>query len=246
MKAITQIQKYAQITSVQLNEYPTVNTLLKPAPKSRNQHYHPTSHCPSHTLLPDFHSLVLPKLRASGPFSSYWIGYLVLFLKQLYWSMIDRQYSGHIESAWVDKLGLCTHHETITSCLAPDNHWLIYGWIKDVIISLFIFLEFSINKITFSSFQFLSHVRLSVTPWSATHQASLYITNSQSLLKLMSIESAMPSNHLILCRPLLFPPSIFPSIKVFSSESVLHIRWPIIGVSASASVFPINLQTDFL
>ena len=84
MKAITQIQKYAQITSVQLNEYPTVNTLLKPAPKSRHQHYHPTSHCPSHTLLPDFHSLVLPKLRASGPFSSYWIGYLVLFLKQLY------------------------------------------------------------------------------------------------------------------------------------------------------------------
>ena len=106
----------------------------------------------------------------------------------------------------------------ITSCLAPDNHWLIYGWIKDVIISLFIFLEFSINKITFSSFQFLSHVRLSVTPWSATHQASLYITNSQSLLKLMSIESAMPSNHLILCRPLVLPPSIFPSIRVFSDE----------------------------
>ena len=71
-----------------------------------------------------------------------------------------------------------------------------------------------------------SHVRLSVTPWSATHQASLYITNSQSLLKLMSIESAMPSNHLILCRPLLFPPSICPSIRVFSSESVLRIRWP--------------------
>ena len=62
--------------------------------------------------------------------------------------------------------------------------------------------------------------------WTAAHQASLSITNSQSLLKLMSIESVMPFNCLILCHPLLLPPSIFPSIKVFSSESVLHIRWP--------------------
>ena len=62
--------------------------------------------------------------------------------------------------------------------------------------------------------------------WTAARQASLSITNSQSLLKFMSIESAMPSNHLILCHPLLFLPSIFPSIRVFSSESVLHIRWP--------------------
>ena len=65
-----------------------------------------------------------------------------------------------------------------------------------------------------------------VTPWTAAHQSSLYITNSQSLFKLMSIESVMPSNHLILCLPLLPPPSIFPSIRVFSSESVLYIRWP--------------------
>ena len=66
----------------------------------------------------------------------------------------------------------------------------------------------------------------SATPQNAAHQASLSITNSQSLLKLMSIESEMPSNHLILCHPLLFPPSIFPSIRIFSNESVLHIRWP--------------------
>ena len=66
----------------------------------------------------------------------------------------------------------------------------------------------------------------SVTPWTAAHQASLSITNSRSLLKLMSIESVMPSNHLILCRPLFLLPSIFPSIRVFSNESVLHIRWP--------------------
>ena len=65
-----------------------------------------------------------------------------------------------------------------------------------------------------------------MTPWTAAHKASLSITNSLSLLKLMSIEPVMPSNHLILCRPLLLPPSILPSIRVFSNESVLHIRWP--------------------
>ena len=65
-----------------------------------------------------------------------------------------------------------------------------------------------------------------MTPWTAAHQASLSITNSWSLLKLIFIESVMPSNHLILCRPLLLPPSIFPSFRVFSKESVLHIRWP--------------------
>ena len=72
----------------------------------------------------------------------------------------------------------------------------------------------------------LSYVQLFVTPWTAARQVSLSITNSQSLLKLMSIESVMPSNHLILCCPLLLPPSIFPNIRVFSNESVLHIRWP--------------------
>ena len=75
-----------------------------------------------------------------------------------------------------------------------------------------------------SSVQSLSHVRLFMTPWTTACQPSLSITNSQSLLKLMSIESVMPSNHCILCHPLLLP-SIFPSIRVFSNESVLHIRW---------------------
>ena len=70
------------------------------------------------------------------------------------------------------------------------------------------------------------HARLFVTLWTAAHQASLSFTISQSLLKLMSIESVMPSNHLILCHPLLFLPSTFPSIKIVSIESVLHIRWP--------------------
>ena len=78
----------------------------------------------------------------------------------------------------------------------------------------------------FSSVQSLSHVRLFATPWTAACQASLSFTISRSLLKLMSVESMMPSNHLILCCPLLFPPSLFASIRVFSNESVLHIRWP--------------------
>ena len=76
------------------------------------------------------------------------------------------------------------------------------------------------------SVQSLSRVRLFATPWTAARQVSLSITSSRSLLKLMSIESVMPSNHLILCRPLLLLPSIFPSIRVFSNESVLRIRWP--------------------
>ena len=91
----------------------------------------------------------------------------------------------------------------------------------------------------FSSVQSLRHVRLSVTPWTAARQASLSITNSQSSLKLMSIESVMPSNHLILCRPLLLLPSIFPSIRVFSNESVLCIRWPK-DWSFSFSISPSN------
>ena len=80
-----------------------------------------------------------------------------------------------------------------------------------------------VNQVQFS--QSLSHARFFAAPWTAAYQASLSITNSQSLLKLMSIESVMPSNHLILCQPLLLS-SIFPSIRVFSKESVLLIRWP--------------------
>ena len=85
----------------------------------------------------------------------------------------------------------------------------------------------------------LSHGRLFVTPWAATCQASLSITHTWSSLKLMSIESVMPSNHLILCRPLLLLPSIFPSIRAISNESVLHIRWPKYW-SFSLSISPSN------
>ena len=90
-----------------------------------------------------------------------------------------------------------------------------------------------------SAAQSLSRVRLFATPWTAAHQASLSITNSRSLLKLMSIELVMPFNHLILCHPLLLLPSIFPSIRVFSNEAVLCIRWPKYW-SFSVSISPSN------
>ena len=81
------------------------------------------------------------------------------------------------------------------------------------------------SQVQFSSGQLLNCVRLFVTPWTVAHQASMSITNSCSLLKLMPVESMMPSNNLILCHPLLLPPSIFPSIRIFSNESALCIRW---------------------
>ena len=106
-------------------------------------------------------------------------------------------------------------------------------------------LQFSMSKLSSSSLvvvQSLSLVQLFATPWTAAHQASLSITNSWSLLKLMSIKSVMSSNHLILCRPLLLLPSIFLSIRVFSNQSVLLIGWPKYCASASPSVLPMNIQ----
>ena len=99
-------------------------------------------------------------------------------------------------------------------------------------------------SVQFSSVQSLSRVWFFATPWTVACQASLCITNSQSLLKLMSIESVMPSNHLILCRPLLLPPSIFPSIRIFQWVSSLP-HGQSIGVSASTSVLLMNIQDWF-
>ena len=102
------------------------------------------------------------------------------------------------------------------------NYWISYLLLS---LSEIWVLKFWVLFCQFSSVQLLSRVCLFVTPWTAAHQAFLSITNSR-LLKLMSIESVMPSNHLILCSSLLLPPSIFPSIRVFSNESALRIRWP--------------------
>ena len=105
----------------------------------------------------------------------------------------------------------------------------------EYVISFTFFLEYN----QFSSVQTLSCVLFFATPWTAAHQASLSITNSRSLHKLISIESVMPSHHLILCHPLLLLPSIFPSIRVFSNESALSIRWPKYW-SFSFSISPSN------
>ena len=100
------------------------------------------------------------------------------------------------------------------------NTWILFVWEGKV------FHIWSVLKFQFSSVQSLSCVRLFATPWIATHQASLSITNSQSSLKLSSIESVMPSSHLILCCLLLLLPPILPSIRVFSNESTHRMRWP--------------------
>ena len=102
-----------------------------------------------------------------------------------------------------------------------------------------------LNILIFSSVQSLSRVQLFATPWTIAHQASLSITNSWNLVKLMSIESVVPSNHFILCPPLFLPPSIFPSIRVFSNQSVLRIRWPKYW-SFSFSVSPSNEYSELI
>ena len=106
------------------------------------------------------------------------------------------------------------------------------------------FTSFS-RSVQFSSVQLLSHVQLCEIPWTAACQASLSFTISQSLLKLMSIESVMPSNNLIFCHPHFLLPSIFPSIRVFSNESVLHIRWPKYW-SFSFNISPSNEYSELI
>ena len=101
------------------------------------------------------------------------------------------------------------------------------------------------KSLQFSSVESLSRVQLFVTPWTAAHLASLFITNSQSLPKLMSVELVMPSNHFILFHPLLLLPSIFPNIRVFSNESALHIRWPKYW-SFSFNISPSNEQPGLI
>ena len=117
------------------------------------------------------------------------------------------------------KVGILTEAGTVLSA-----HCGVLGTILSALCQFVNLLIIAATQ--FHSVQSLSCVQLFVTPWTVAHQASLSTTNFQSLLKLMSIELVMPSNHLILCRPLLLLPSIFLSIRVFSNESVLHIRWP--------------------
>ena len=136
---------------------------------------------------------------------------------------------------------LCSQCRGLNSIPSPGTRshmWQLRVHMSQQMILLAITKTQCKKRKTISSVQSLSHSQLFVTPWTAAHQSSLSITNSWNLLKLMSIESVMPSNHLILCHPLLLP-SVFPSIRVFSNESVLYIRWPKYW-SFSFSISPSN------
>ena len=137
---------------------------------------------------------------------------LAWLLTSYSWVMEKMHHNGstHIHTCSQSGCGLVRYLQSFLSC--QHNIW-------KTTIPVFLWCQLS-------SVQLLSCIRLFAAPWTAAHQASLSITNSQSLLKLMSIELVMPSKHLILCRPLLLLSSIFPSIRVFSKESVLCIRWP--------------------
>ena len=116
------------------------------------------------------------------------------------------------------------------------GEWIhVYVWLSTPAVHQ----KFTTLLTGYQSVQSLSHVQLFATPWTAAHQVSLSIINSQSLLKLMSIEPLMPSNHFVLCCPLLLLPSIFARIRVFSNESALHIRWPKYW-SFSSNISPSN------
>ena len=147
--------------------------------------------------------------------------YFLLYFTNLYWSLTT-EYSNPQYS-----LQFSRHSSRLLGYIRIDNmelsfqRWAVFSSMMEMFYSCLAQCGICIVFV-----QSLSHARLFVILWRAACQASLSITNSWSLLKLMSIESVMPSNHLSLCLPLLLPPSIFPSIRVFSNESVLHIRWP--------------------
>ena len=152
----------------------------------------------------------------------------MIFKSVSLWPLIHLESSSHFLWLWLSCLPLSLTRILVIP-LDASGKFRIISPVK------------SLLPCQFSSVQSLSCVQLFVTPWTAARQASLSIANYHSLLKLMSIELVMPSNHLILCHPLLLLPSIFPSIRVFSNESAPHIRWQSTGVSASASVLPMNI-----
>ena len=158
------------------------------------------------------------------------------FSRQEYWSGVTRPFS--TGSSW-------PRDRTRVSCVSCVGRHVLYHWchvgsLKICLTAINIGRMLTMCQAScFAAVQWLRRVQLFATPWTAAHQASLYFTISWGLLKLMSIESVMPSNHLILCHPLLLPPSIFPSIRVFSNESAVCIRWPKYW-SFSFSVSPSN------
>ena len=161
---------------------------------------------------------------------------------------------------WLDLLAvqgtlknLLQHHSSKASILQCSAYFIVQlshpyittgktiALTRQTFVGKVMFLLFNMLS-QFTLGQSLSHVQLFSTPWTAARQASLSVINSQSLLKLMSIESVMPANYLTLGRPLLLPPSIFPSIRVFSNESTLRMRWPKYWSFSFSIVLPMNTQ----
>ena len=134
---------------------------------------------------------------------------------------------------WLDSMGL--KHKALPPLMT-------YPTVPKTLVSIYMATESTMVRVIWlTPYLLFSYVQLIATPWTASLQVSLSFTVSQSLLRLMCIESVMPANHLILCRPLFLLPSIFPSIRVFSSESALHIRWPKYwSFSFSFSISPSN------
>ena len=197
------------------------------AQSSMGWHFLPCSWCVPRTRIQPWTLMSLPRVLTTS---------LWCLLTSLLWLSVRRRHcapfylSNYLETI-SNPWGLfLTKQKAFTI-------WLAYPRLRDSHYGNFLLLVQSVHL--------FGHVHLFVTPWTAACKASLSITNPQSLLKLTSIQLVMPSNHLILCCPLLLLPSIFPSIRVFSKEPVLWIRWPIIGVSASVSVLPMNIQGWF-
>ena len=162
-----------------------------------------------------------------GGFKAAVIKYLPLSKEKIMWTWINKNKEKEEGSRTVletELIGLSGHLCDTVSLI--QQHGRRVRWWIDMLRWRFLWTWESTGDVRFSSVQLLSCVWFFATPWSAACQASLSITNSQSSLKLMSIELVMPSNHLILCHPFLLLSSIFPSIRVFSKESSLRIRWP--------------------
>ena len=146
------------------------------------------------------------------------------FSRQEYWSELPCPSPGDLPDPGIEPGSPVLQVNSLpTEPTGKPNRLL--NFVKYFSVSVEMIIFFSLYSIVVVIVQLLSHVWLFTTPWTIAHQASLSFTIPQSLLKLMPIESVMPSNHLILCHPLLFLPSIFPSIRVFSSKLALHIRW---------------------
>ena len=237
------IIKYASITSSGIEFWPTnvhaelfwsCPTLCHPVDCSLPESsVHGACLCPGKNIVVGWHALL---------HGIFWIqGLNLCLLHLLHWQMGSFTTSTSWEAlVKIKPMSRYTISSMEERRFNSATLFIFCSWFSLLLVSYCHSLLFI--TVQFISVQSLSHVQLFATPWIAARQASLSITNSRSSLKLTSIESVMPSSHLILCHPLLLLPPIPPSIRVFSSESTLCIRWPKYWILTSASVLPKNTQ----